>query len=122
MSWFSWDKRVRRAERLAAEYPSSAEILRFYGQIARFQEKVYERLQREAPNRPPQCLEADLPQLLHLLERIGRPGLVEKARGCTYSQISADDAPAELRFLARVLLQPYMECLAGRNGAAAADC
>jgi FdhE protein len=41
-----WQQRIRRAERLATEYPHAAEILGFYIHLARFQEDLYHRLER----------------------------------------------------------------------------
>ncbi len=48
-----WQRRIRRAERLAAEQPFAAEILGFYGQVARFQEGLYKRLQESSADVPP---------------------------------------------------------------------
>jgi FdhE protein len=41
-----WQQRIRRAEHLAAQHPFAAEILGFYIHVARFQEQLYERLNR----------------------------------------------------------------------------
>ena len=41
-----WQQRMRRAEKLAAQYPFAAEILGFYVHLARFQESLYQRLER----------------------------------------------------------------------------
>jgi FdhE protein len=112
MSRVSWDKRILRAEQLAAEYPASAEILRFYAQIARFQETIYERLkQQPAHTLRPDHVEADRPQLLRLVERVGPAGLADKPAG-----------PEESTFFERVLLQPYMECVANGSGAEGNRC
>jgi FdhE protein len=109
MSRISWDKRIRRAEQLAAEYPASAEILRFYAQIARFQEKVYERLKRQpVETQRRECLDADLPELVRLVQRVGPAGLSENL--------------AASSFFERVLLQPYMECVADGHGAEGNHC
>lgn len=40
-----WQRRIDRAEELAARYAFAAEILRFYGAIARFQEKFYREIE-----------------------------------------------------------------------------
>jgi FdhE protein len=37
----TWDRRIRRAEELAARHSSAAEALRFYGRIAGFQQSLY---------------------------------------------------------------------------------
>jgi FdhE protein len=112
MSRVSWDKRIRRAEQLAVEYPASAEILRFYAQIARFQERIYERLKRQPMETlRRECLDADLAELISLIRRTGPAGLADKARGAE-----------ESAFFERVLLQPYMECLTvGRPPRSARD-
>ncbi len=41
-----WQKRIRRAEHLAEQHPFAAEILGFYVHVARFQEGLYQRLER----------------------------------------------------------------------------
>jgi len=41
-----WQQRIRRAEHLAAKHPFADEILRFYVEVARFQEGLYQRLER----------------------------------------------------------------------------
>lgn len=124
MNLFSWDKRIRRAEQLATEYPASAEILRIYGHVARFQQLVYERLKtKSAGDLQPTCLEADFPRLLSVVQRIGPAALAERAcelqaEGRSFAEILAIvDAPEDLWFFARVLLQPYMECVVDGNTA-----
>ena len=115
MIWFSWEKRARRAEQLAAEYAACAEVLRFYAQVSRFQEGVYERLKRDGTGAmQPECLEADFPYLLGLIRRIGPGALAAKAEELErerpkFSDIALADGAADLTFFVRVLLQPYME-------------
>ena len=36
-----WEKRIRRARDLAAQYPAAAEVLGFYGEIAAFQKEIF---------------------------------------------------------------------------------
>jgi len=43
-----WQQRIQRAEHLAKQYSSVAEILGFYVKIARFQEDFYRRLETAA--------------------------------------------------------------------------
>jgi FdhE protein len=115
MIWFSWDKRAKRAEELAAEYAACAEVLRFYAQVAHFQEGVYEKLKRNGTGAmQPDCLEAVFPPLLRLIRRIGPGALAAKAEELErerlkFSDIALADGPAVLTFFVRVLLQPYME-------------
>jgi FdhE protein len=46
MATNEWQRRIARAEELGARYNFAAEILRFYGSIARFQDKFYGELGR----------------------------------------------------------------------------
>lgn len=41
-----WQQRIRRAERLATEHPFASQILAFYIQVARFQQELYQRMER----------------------------------------------------------------------------
>jgi FdhE protein len=125
MNQFSWDQRIRRAEQLAAEHAEAAEMLRFYAQVAHFQKGVYERLKAQgASASPPECLEPEFADLLRLIQHIGPPAMAARARELetqrrTFAEITAEDAPEDLVFFARVLLQPYMECLLNGSRAAA---
>jgi FdhE protein len=126
LTLYSWDKRIRRAEQLADDYPASAEVLRFYAQVARFQQGVYERLKRQpAGATDPAVLEPDFPPLLRLIQRIGPAPLAGRARELerenrSFRELLAIDAP-ELLFFVRVLLQPLMECAPGCSGSIAED-
>jgi FdhE protein len=128
---FSWDSRISRAERLADDYPASAEILHFYAQVARFQKSIFGRLQSQAGgNLSPASVDSDFPDLLRLIRRIGPPAIAEQAtrlesERATYQDVlaaawnRADDRveiPETLRFFARALLQPYLECVVMRSG------
>ena len=46
MAITAWQRRIRRAENLAAKHPFAAEILGFYIHTARFQEGLHQRLER----------------------------------------------------------------------------
>ena len=48
MATTAWQQRIRRAEHLAAQHPFATEILAFYVHAARFQEGLYQRLERTA--------------------------------------------------------------------------
>ncbi|MCU1233774.1 MAG: formate dehydrogenase formation-like protein, partial [Candidatus Solibacter sp.] len=121
MNGFSWDNRIRRAELLANEYPASAEILRFYGQVARFQQGVYERLKSRIPEALlPSCLERDYLPLLRLVQRIGPARLAEKASDLernqpAFGELLAAGTSDDLLFFTRVLLQPFMEYTVRRS-------
>ncbi len=41
-----WQQRIRRAERLATEHPFASQILAFYIHVARFQQELYQRIER----------------------------------------------------------------------------
>jgi FdhE protein len=110
MSRYSWDRRIARAEQLAKEHPSSAEVLRFYAQIVRFQQSVFDHLKAGASS-----IEPDFPQLLCLVKRIGPTLLAEKADELlreqrTFADASAmADADDHLQFFSTAMLQPFME-------------
>jgi len=52
-----WDRRIQRANELAERWPTAAEILRFYVELAKFQRTIY----------GPNSWQGDIPE--HLLER-----------------------------------------------------
>jgi FdhE protein len=108
---FSWERRIRRAEELADQQPASAEMLRFYAQVARFQKGVYERL--DPGNLHPALLEPYLLPFLRLIQKIGPPAAAEQASELERTNTSIEDLLANpSEFFARALLQPYMERLA----------
>lgn len=41
-----WQQRIRRAEHLATKHPFASQILAFYIQVARFQQELYQRIER----------------------------------------------------------------------------
>src|SRR5208282_959895 len=47
-----WDRRIRRANELASSYPFSAEGLRYYARVARFQKGFYGEIQRALAGSP----------------------------------------------------------------------
>jgi FdhE protein len=137
-----WDARVRRAEFLASEYSFAAEILRFYRQIAIFQNNFYAKLRgnRELISRVNSVgslrnelhLPALLPQFPEFLKLVGRaapPPLAARAKelaeshdAAKFSEIltsywenGARHEPAldpHSTFCARAFLQPCAEFLA----------
>jgi len=109
---FPWDKRIRRAEELADQQPASAEFLRFYAQVARFQKGVYDRLKRDSRDLHPTLLAPDLLPFLRLIQNIGPAAVAGESREMERANTSLDDVLADpAQFFARALLQPYMECL-----------
>ena len=47
-----WDRRIRRANELAASYPFSAEGLRYYARVATYQKGIYGEIQKALANSP----------------------------------------------------------------------
>ncbi len=112
------DRRIQRAGELATAFPAAAEILAFYGEIARFQKSVYENLPSDAPD-PVAVLAPHWSPFLKLVERTAPEPLVAAARElgrdeAACGQIllscwSGGDVPEDCTFFARALLQPYAE-------------
>jgi len=126
-----WEKRIRRAQELAAEYPAAAQVLVFYSEVAAFQKQVFEAAAAEnlhadamqplaAPLIVPVALKR-FPALLELVDKKGPPGLAQAARelrlrGPDAWRALLDSAPDGTdfarRFFARACLQPVAEYLA----------
>lgn len=131
MSERDWQRRIERAEELAARHESAVEILRFYAAVVRFQGEFYRELGRSKrdgsigihsdPFAAPVDREVagGFRRFLPIIERNAPGGLREAAR-----QLSAEDedshyqllsafwegdgnAPAAEDFFARAYLQPY---------------
>jgi formate dehydrogenase accessory protein FdhE len=62
-----YDKRIQRAEHLAAEYSFSAKLLKFYGQIARFQKELFAILVKECSGEMLSRTNGDLRTELNLM-------------------------------------------------------
>ena len=136
-----WDERIQRAQRLSTEYPFAAEILRFYGHVARAQKRVYERVRAACGDarvqRPAGGLREELDLTILLPEFRGFLGIAEKyapgALGETAKELAAGDpaswvewltewwgapesggegAEGHRQFCARAFLEPYAEYLA----------
>ena len=124
MNRASWQARIRRAEELASQYPAAAELLRFYGQVANFQKGVYERLQKQNGDPQIRSLESDFPALLQLVKRIGPAPLAARAGELEAEHRSFTawlemEAPPDLLFFTRALLQPLAESRSNRMAATA---
>ena len=126
MTPFSWDQRIARAERLAAEYLVSAELLRFYAHVARFQKDVYDRLKQDAANGlQPTSVRTDFAPFLALIQRIGPPAISKEALKMEANPASFDDVldawnsadrdEGKTAFFARALFQPLAERFASCN-------
>ena len=139
-----WDARLRRAEKLSADYPFAAEILRFYLHVLRFQKDLYGRIEQACGDAPMERLrgslrdELDLMLLLpsfraflNLVEHNAPAPLAASARllaardsGDWVKMLSAwwaepateAAAPDDAaRFCARAFLEPYAEFLAAHT-------
>jgi FdhE protein len=134
-----WQQRIRRAEKLSALHPYAAGILTFYIHLARFQEDLYNRLDRpegsasvislEAPSplqpdaSATKTLLSAFPEFLSLVEKKAPAPPSQVARDLstsapaswpelfsqTLNQVDSPTDPQE--FLLLAFLQPYAEFL-----------
>ncbi|MDR3702909.1 MAG: formate dehydrogenase accessory protein FdhE [Candidatus Sulfopaludibacter sp.] len=95
MSSSPWDRRIERAEELAAAIPAAAELLRFYLEVARFQRSV---AQAALPS-----MALDSPEL----ERALRPHYERLV--CLMQRIAPPEAAGDEAFLHHLTVQPYAE-------------
>jgi len=130
MSRPDWEKRIRRARDLSAQFPAAAEVLSFYGEIAALQREIFDAAAADGlhadPMRPldQQLLEpaalGRFPALLELVEKKGPAGLAKAARELRRQGPEAwravldspPDGDLTRRFFARACLQPVAEYLA----------
>jgi FdhE protein len=124
----AWHQRIRRAEHLAAQHPFAAEILGFYIHVARFQQDLYQRIERalgkatvSQPDPDSAELAASFPAFLSLVEEKAPARLVQLARELRtkssdsyhefftrcWTNIDPPADPAE--FLGLIFFQPYAE-------------
>ena len=90
-----WQRRILRAQELAAQHSFAAEILEFYVQVARFQENLYERLRVAMPRlAQPASLQDELGsnELKHLTSRFD-----------SFLALAESHGPKALAELSRVL-------------------
>ncbi len=139
-----WQQRIRRAEYLAAQHPFAAEILGFYVHLARYQEDLYQRLERGSASVPPavesashvfsqqdagatNTLLASFPRFLTVVEEKAPARLAQVAHDLHNSNSSSTtallnqcwtnlEAPTDpSEFLALSFLQPYAEFVRSRT-------
>jgi FdhE protein len=126
----AYDRRIARAQELAAQFPQSSNVLDFYRRIALFQKSVFEGLAARSDTDVRTVLR-HLPALTDLIETHGPARLAEHAVADLGSRIVAfwdsgaktagnksdmeSDIESEPLFFARALLQPYAEWLATRG-------
>jgi FdhE protein len=138
MSQSLHQRRIARAEELVTQYPSAAEVLRFFVPVARFQDESYSSAEKVFKNQgqsvsfaqPLAVGVADrFPEFLSLVEGIG-PDRVAAAAHELRNQTANSHrelltafwtragAPlmGDQGFFARVFLQPYAEFIRERSG------
>jgi FdhE protein len=125
-----WQRRIRRAEQLAAKHPFAAEILGFYIPVARFQEGLSQRLERASGSTSVALSDPDVtellarfPSFLSLVEEKAPAPLAQVARDLrnsdpnfwpglfTESWTRLDSPTDPHEFLLLAFLQPYAEFL-----------
>ena len=128
-----WHRRIRRAEYLAAEHPFAQEILGFYIHVARYQEGLYQRLERASSKNPVSLSDPDsneliasFPSFLSLVEEHGPARLAQVAHDLRGSNSSSwtdlftecwahIDPPTDPKeFLVLAFFQPYAEFVRSR--------
>jgi len=123
----AWDRRIARAEELARRSTTAAELLNLYARMAALQRSVFEGVSRTRETDPAR-LARYFPKLVALVDRNGAAVAAEFAREHAQSDANREalllthwsdpSLPYDSgRFLARVLLQPFAESLAGRGKA-----
>jgi FdhE protein len=119
----AWDRRIRRAEELAATAGPASSLLTFYGRLLRSQKDVYDSFNRLPPSG---SLEQDLPLVMDrgsaLLREVADHGPDQLAveshalLDMTHSAISSQlltywTAPSDRQFFPKAILQPYAQWL-----------
>jgi FdhE protein len=118
----AYDRRIARAQELAAQFPESSNVLDFYQRIAMLQKSVFEGLAARADTDVRTVLR-HLPALTDLVKRHGPARLAESMgvdlgnRIVAFWDSGAKTAGIESEplFFARALLQPYAEWLSTRG-------
>jgi FdhE protein len=120
-----WNAAVARADLLARQHRSAAEVLRYGRAVLRFQRDVYHRARTWARG-DPQRLDASLlaslyPSFLQLVEKYGTDDLCAQAHRAQERQGWEDalrgcwrEARDRTDLLGRTILQPYVQYLAER--------
>jgi FdhE protein len=114
-----WDRRIARAEELASKCPPAEELLSLYARLASFQKEIFGALTAR-PQADPLAVRSYFPRLLLLAARYGPPSIADFQDGELEALLIAhwNHEPAadeRARFVARALLQPFAEALAGRG-------
>ena len=122
----SWDLRIERARELSQKSSATAELLKFYEQLARFQKSIYEELST-SEDHDVEVLIPFVRELLALtnekgsqqlraaadqLTRAGKGEWLEVLQTVWQHHAEAQDLAPEYLFFANALVQPYAELLA----------
>jgi FdhE protein len=122
-----WQRRLQRAETLAASGDSTSQLLAFYAALLRVQHRLYAHLRVNRPGVPSGALEHDLPAFgselgpaLHEIARAGPDALAKDAQqlgergqdAIENALVSFWHAPSDRQFFPKALLQPYAQWLA----------
>ena len=127
----SHEARIARAGKLLAAHPNAAPLLKFYAELAGFQQPVFSEL-RSKSETDLRALLCYFPALVKLVSRSGTELLAnfaaEHLRSADHQMelLSATWEGGEVldpaaRFYARVMLQPYAEYLASRGDVHASE-
>lgn len=136
MAFSPWQRRIHRAQELSGQYSFAAEILGFYVQVARFQEKLQRELNEglaaqsdaalvELDRGELEALTSRFAPFLSLAEAHGPKPLAQLSRelqargpdfwsGMLTAAWIAPSASDAQQILAQVFLQPYAELLRSR--------
>lgn len=121
-----WNKQIERADYLATQSTGSKELLTFYAQLLRAQQKIYDALGARKNLLPFGDLERDLPviqpRITGLLETVAQHGPTSLATAAQDLLTSGMDAvahqlfdywrtPSDTQFFAKSILQPYAHWL-----------
>jgi FdhE protein len=125
MSTF-WRKQIDRADYLAAEASGATELLRFYAQLLRAQQEIYEALGSRRDWLPSGELESDLPVVgslvTGLVEKVARHGpeslaaeaqslLTAEPDSLAHELLDYWRSPSDTQFFAKAIMQPYTHWL-----------
>src|ERR1700742_2649247 len=118
----AWNRRIARAGELAKSCAPAAELLTLYAHLAAFQKGIFDDLATR-PQGDPLAVQPYFPQLLSLTARYGPHSIANVPDAELETLLVAHwnhelVADERARFIARALLQPFAEALAGRGTAA----
>ncbi len=123
----TWSERIGRAEHLAREGGASASLLRFYAELLRGQQHIFDRLSEQPPSGD---LERDLSLVrtaaLVLLRTVVTSGPEELAESAQHVLADPSESldellltywrsPSDRQFFGKAVVQPYANWLAGHS-------